>query len=172
MVLKPANDVGQCYTSFTIRSWSVPTAVSGVAAFPQSKTTNFNSRTPVCLCTKSAQALYRGRRGEEMGHRREGKLIMDVQPSTRAQCWPSVFVQLYNQMSEWGRPRRTSGFCKDSHTLPSTDSTVMTCSSVMWLPSTAFTVTATGGTSPRQRILGISRSYPCNSPNQSVIWLT
>lgn len=131
-----------------------------------------NVRTPVSLCTKSAQALYRGRRGEEMGHRREGKLIMDVQPSTRAQCWPSVFVQLYNQMSEWGRPRRTSGFCKDSHTLPSTDSTVMTCSSVMWLPSTAFTVTATGGTSPRQRILGISRSYPCNSPNQSVIWLT
>lgn len=75
-----------------------------------------NVRTPVCLCTKSAQALYRGRRGEEMGHRREGKLIMDVQLSTRAQCWPSVFVQLYNQMSEWGRPRRTSGFCRLPHT--------------------------------------------------------
>ena len=42
MALKPANDGGQCYTSFSIRSQSVTTAVSSIPASLQT-VKNFDS---------------------------------------------------------------------------------------------------------------------------------
>lgn len=79
MVLKPANDVDQSFTTFRSDrrhdgcGWRTCVSLTVETNFDRRQSSTPEKCEDVCVCRKSAQALY-GWMREEVGQQREGEL--------------------------------------------------------------------------------------------------